>query len=397
VSRPSSVLGLLLVLVACGPRDAAPPSETAPALRAEALRRQAEEARRIGFPLQIEGLDGLRFVLVPRGDETLGSPESEPGRQADESAHDVRLITPCYVQLTEVTNAQFRRWRPAHRSGATVAGHSLDGDEQPVVNVSWLEAEEYAAWLTARDGRWTYRLPTEAEWEHACRAGSGAAFATGDALSADVAARGSPATEPVASHAPNAWNLFDLHGNAAEWCGDWYAAYPLWVLDNPQGPQRGEERVVRGGSYAVPAPSLRCAHRAHLPPGYRGPEVGFRLVVEVGYGDAEHGAHAITFRTIDPSAVGGEERDRPGYALRMISVVKRLTDRQIELSPRWRSLEGRTPVSMRIVPGRFYVYCYRREGDREVRGDEVKFIVPDDGGVIEVPVPLSDQRGSNRR
>jgi formylglycine-generating enzyme required for sulfatase activity len=397
-ARPLPLLLSIALLAGCGSELAGPRGEVPG--RAACLRQQEEEARRLGLPLEIEGLDGLRFVLVPRGEFVMGSPEGEPGRGEDEAGHFVRMITPYYIQRTEVTNAEFRAFRPAHASGVTAAGVPLDGDDQPAVNVTWLEAEEYAAWLTARDGRRRYRLPTEAEWEYACRAGSRTAFATGDVLPTSAAsyAGGAPAaTSAVASRDPNGWNLCDLHGNAAEWCRDWYAPYPSWALDSPQGPPRGEERVVRGGSWSAPAARARSAHRAHLPPGYRSPEVGFRVVAEVGYGDPEHGAHPLTFRTVDPSAEAGEVRDRPGYALRMISVVQRLTDRQIDLSPRWRTLEGETPLAMRMVPGKFYVYCWRVDGDKEIRGDEVKFVVPDDGPTIEVPVPLSDQHGSNRR
>ncbi|MHC5011247.1 MAG: formylglycine-generating enzyme family protein [Planctomycetota bacterium] len=396
------VLLLACAFPACGGvEDATVPRETNRGVALFPAGAREAEAETIGFPVRFENALGMHFELIPTGHFRMGSPLEERGRDPGEAPHEIGMVTPFYVQTTEVTNAWFRLWRSWHDSGRTSAGADLDGDDQPVVGVTHQEAERFALWLSERDPRWTYRLPTEAEWEYACRAGADTAFSFGDgparAHANFAGSREVLATAPVASYAPNAWGLYDLHGNAAEWCQDRFAPYPVWRLDNPQGPLEGDERIVRGGSWASSPRRGRCAHRAHLLPGHRGPQVGFRLVALVGYGNEQYGAHAVTFVTIDPSATEGEERSRPGWPLRMISVVKRLTDRQIGLRPIWRELDGVTPVSLRLRPGRYYVYCYRRDGAVEIRGEEVKFDIPRDAPLIEAPVPLQEQRGSNRR
>jgi formylglycine-generating enzyme required for sulfatase activity len=341
---------------------------------------QAAEGERTGWPLELTNDLGQRFRLIPAATFTMGSPEGEPGRGDDETCHEVKLVRPYYLQTTEVTNAQYRRYCPDHASG-----EGFDGDAQPVVRVSWEDAEAYAAWLAERDPRFVYRLPTEAEWEHACRAGGGAAWSCADRLAA------ADATEAVGTRPANAWGLHDLHGNAAEWCHDRYGPYPLWLQQSPQGAASGEERVARGGCWVDPPQRTRTAARSHHPAAHRGPTVGFRLAFGLSYGRTDHGRYTVEVRTIDPTVDEGEDRDRPGWPIYMISVVDRLTDRVNQIpDPRWTLLREPSPLTLRLAPGIYYVYAFRMEGERRVRSIERKFNVPGPE-IVECPIPRKYQ------
>ncbi len=207
-----------------------------------------------------------------------------------------------WMGRTEVTNAQYRKYLP-HES-TDFHGYSLNGDEQPAVFINWYEAKAFAEWVTAQgDGRWHFRLPTEAEWEYTCRAGTATSRFWGDdpdnaCRYADVAdltaARqwshwrthhcedGYEVTAPVASFKPNAFGLYDMLGNAFEWCEDVYRkdAHRHHQRTNPVVTQGGSERVIRGGCwYSWPA-GVRSAGRSDHPAAGRSRDyfLGFRLV-----------------------------------------------------------------------------------------------------------------------
>jgi formylglycine-generating enzyme required for sulfatase activity len=204
----------------------------------------------------------------------------------------------------EVTNAEYRVWKRGHDSG-DCKGHSLNGDRQPVAGVSWDDASGFAKWLTEREGR-TYRLPTEAEWEYACRAGTTTPFSFGDTISTEQAnydgryAYGSgregvyrECSTDVGTLGCNAWGLFDMHGNAWEWCSDWYAdSCADWFVDDPRGrvkdpfgPTTGSVRVLRGGSWYDLPWGLRSACRTRATPAGRLGYYGFRLVSPLPEGE----------------------------------------------------------------------------------------------------------------
>ncbi len=243
--------------------------------------------------LQLDLGKGVKMplVLIPAGEFMMGSPAGEKERQACETpVHKVKMTRPFYMGQCEVTNAQYRRFRPAHHS------EYLDGDDQPALFVSWCDADAFCRWLSKKAAR-TVRLPTEAEWEYACRAGTTTRFYTGDqARLKDSAALGKAGwyganargrSRPVGQKAPNAFGLCDMHGNAWEWCGDWYAAdyYGKSPEADPPGPPAGAAKVLRGGSYRFwTTYYCRSAHRYSSRPRARECVTGFRVVAEVGRG-----------------------------------------------------------------------------------------------------------------
>jgi formylglycine-generating enzyme required for sulfatase activity len=189
---------------------------------------------------------GMKFVLIPAGEFTMGSPENEQGRDSNEPQHKVKITKPFYMQTTEVTQAQ---WKAVMGNNPSY----FKGNDLPVETVSWDDAQEFIKKLSAKEGV-KYRLPTEAEWEYACRAGSTTKFYFGeDESKLDEYAwyhnNSDGKTHPVGQKKPNAWGLYDMHGNVWEWCQDWYGAdyYKNSPAEDPQGPASAESRVLRGG------------------------------------------------------------------------------------------------------------------------------------------------------
>jgi len=218
---------------------------------------------------------GMRMVLVPAGSFLMGSPPGAPLRQEEEVPHRVTLTRAFRMSATEVTRRQWFALMP------TSPGLPQD-DDIPVASVSWREAQEFCARLSQKD-KVAYRLPTEAEWEYACRAGgqddSGGAELEATAWYAD---NSDGAAHGVGSRKPNPWGLFDMLGNVAEWTQDVYAPYPrLDLQTDPGGPATGTSHVVRGGSWRSFPPALRCAARTGTPASYQLPQLGFRVVQQV--------------------------------------------------------------------------------------------------------------------
>jgi formylglycine-generating enzyme required for sulfatase activity len=229
---------------------------------------------------------GFSSAAVSAGTFMMGSPEDEPGRNPDETQHEVTLRRGFYLQTTPVTQKQ---WKLV--MGKELSAFGNEGDTCPVVGVSWDEVQEFLKKLNAL-GDAGYRLPTEAEWEYACRAGTASAFANGDIAErfcghdACLDAVGwycgnsGRKVHPVARKAPNAWGLYDMHGNVWEWCQDWYGEYPAAPQMDPLGAAFGPGRVVRGGSWFNNAQNCRSACRFYLPPNSKSDFLGFRLVRE---------------------------------------------------------------------------------------------------------------------
>ena len=227
---------------------------------------------------------GMKFVRVEAGTFVMGQGEAAPRerkewevRDWDEApAHRVKISRPFYLGVCEVTNAEYERFDPAHKKYRGKDSVSIK-DNEPVVYVTWQEANDFCLWLSKQEGK-PYRLPTEAEWEYACRAGTTTAYHTGDSLSPEHANLGVGRdgkllkTAPVGSYKPNAWGLHDMHGNVAEWCLDWYGPYAAGEQTDPVGRADGYARVTRGWSYLIPSffkdgtRYARSANRSgHLP------------------------------------------------------------------------------------------------------------------------------------
>ncbi len=219
---------------------------------------------------------GMKFVLIPSGEFTMGSPASEKDRDSDETQHKVKITKPFYMQTTEVTQAQWKAVmgnNPSH----------FKGDNLPVEQVSWDDVQEFLKKLSAKEGA-KYRLPTEAEWEYACRGGSTTRFCFGDDESklgeyAWYGANSDSKTHPVEMKKPNAWGLYDMHGNVCEWCSDWYDKdyYSKSPANDPQGPASGSHRVLRGGCWGDIAGVCRSAFRRWNWPADRDYGIGFRV------------------------------------------------------------------------------------------------------------------------
>ncbi|MCS7022612.1 MAG: bifunctional serine/threonine-protein kinase/formylglycine-generating enzyme family protein [Gemmataceae bacterium] len=255
-------------------------------------------------PSEFTNTVSMRLVMVKPGEYRIGSPPEEQGRRSDEGPpHQVRLTRPFLMAVTETTNGQFQQvmgYVPSQSSKAAARSLAL-----PVENVTWWEAVEFCRKLTEREQKepwsrpgWGYRLPTEAEWEYAARAGAETPFAFGQLLQFGRQAifkpeetdpygvggdmhRPPPLPEEVGRRVGNPFGLQDMHGNVAEWCHDWYS--PTYGNNvqrrvDPVGPADGDRRVVRGGSFALPATACRSAARAALRPELRRPDVGFRVV-----------------------------------------------------------------------------------------------------------------------
>jgi formylglycine-generating enzyme required for sulfatase activity len=294
--------------------------------------------------VDLGGNVNLKMVLIPAGAFTMGSRESAEDTaaffnkldgvdhlkaaflQREHPQHRVRITKPFYLGIYHVTRGQFRQfvndtaYKTAAEKGEKPGGYGWDGDkkigfnekyswrnagfeqtdEHPVVNVSWNDAVAFCKWLSRKEGE-TYRLPTEAEWEYACRAGTTTRYYSGDDPEtlakvgnvADATAKkkfphwkytikgsdGYVFTSPVGSFKPNAFGLYDMHGNASQWCADWYGAdyYAASPANDPTGPDSGHYHVLRGGSWFTGPSSARSAERYSRAPEGLGCENGFRV------------------------------------------------------------------------------------------------------------------------
>jgi len=211
---------------------------------------------------------GMQLKLIPAGEFLMGSPESEPKRRHRwEGQHRVRITKPFYFGVYSVTQSQ---WMSVMGT-EPFAGEPLGkvGSDYPATCVSHDDAVEFCHKLSELENA-PYRLPTEAEWEYACRARSSAAYSFGDTadqleqyawFDASSNRVGERYAHRVGQKLPNAFGLYDMHGNVYEWCSDWYGLYPVETVDDPPGPSSGSIRVRRGGSCHSPAECCRSAHR----------------------------------------------------------------------------------------------------------------------------------------
>jgi eukaryotic-like serine/threonine-protein kinase len=303
------------------PRE--PARAVAPFDEAEAKRFQQAWADYLGFPVVREvdlgGGATMRLILIPPGTFQMGSPESDPNAGDEEMPrHKVTITKPYYLGASPVTRGQFTAFVEAERykteaetdgsgAGYSAATRDLDAgpryswrdpgfaqtDEEPAVNLTWYDAMNFCEWLSTREKK-AYGLPTEAQWEYACRAGTTTRFWCGDADESlegnanilDASARatfraglnkvwafqswddGHPFTSPVGAFKANPWGLYDMHGNVWQWCGDYYDGgyYGQSPVNDPQNLSETEARVLRGGSWFRDPSTCRAAQRSGIAP-----------------------------------------------------------------------------------------------------------------------------------
>lgn len=245
----------------------------------------AREAQRVvssekKLPIETVNSLGMKFRLIPNGSFMMGSPPREKGRWEGEVPHLIHIRQPFYLSKTEVTQ---RQWKAV--MGPTSNPSKFTGDDRPVEEVSWYDCQEFLIALAAQENvpKWTYRLPTEEQWEYVARAGTDTAYYFGDnPARLDnyewYRANSYGSTHKVARFRPNAYGLYDILGNVWEWCWNSYKPYP----GSPE--KLSDEynweiiRVIRGGNWKVNAQLCRVANRARLGPTSKGNMLGFRVV-----------------------------------------------------------------------------------------------------------------------
>lgn len=268
---------LLAALIGCGdgksqsdksrPKNAGAPKDLTVAPKAASDANENLPATRV---VDLGGGVKMEFVLITSGSFTMGTENSS----TDEKAHKVTITKPFYLGKFEVTQKQWQQVMGANPSG-------FKGEQNPVDRVSWNDGQEFLKKVNALVPGGGFRLPTESEWEYACRAGSTGDYAGTGKLD-DMGWYGGNSenkTHPVGAKKPNAWGLFDMHGNVYEWCADWKGEYPAGVVTDPSGPEQGSSRVLRGGSWYFNASVCRSASRLEDAPVTRHYSYGFRVAL----------------------------------------------------------------------------------------------------------------------
>ncbi len=240
---------------------------------------------------------GMKFVRIEPGTFVMGVGKTPLAHELtnhrgtqfegdfdEKPNHEVTISKPLYVGVYEVTNFQYEVFDPGHKELRSKDSGLSEEDDEAVINVNWYEARAFCQWLSDKEGL-PYRLPTEAEWEYACRAGTDTHFHTGDALPEEFHKNakmlGVAAKVPlhVGKTPPNPWGLYDMHGNVEEWCHDWYGPYPHGPQKDPVGCADGDFRVLRGGSHGTVIYYLRSANRMGTVPEDKHWLIGFRVVI----------------------------------------------------------------------------------------------------------------------
>lgn len=274
------------------PEQAGADGSAPPPIRAMTIRPTKSTASNSAVAAVLNDKLQLQLNLIPAGTFTMGSPANEPERDHEEKQHSVTLSKPFYLSATLVTCAEYE---------AVIGAKSRDANrpDAPAI-VAWTDAVRFCTALSQNTGR-KFRLPTEAEWEYACRAGTATPFNTGAQITTDQAnfdgkfvyPGGAPGIyrrglTPVRTFKPNAWGLFDMHGNAYQWCSDWYGPYLSGAVIDPQGADSGVTRVIRGGKYGSGPRYIRSAARYHYNPNNSSVVFGFRVVMEASADELKH-------------------------------------------------------------------------------------------------------------
>ncbi|MDC1022812.1 SUMF1/EgtB/PvdO family nonheme iron enzyme [bacterium] len=295
-------------------------------------------------PLQVDGTPSahtvasisMEMIFCPPGTFTMGSPTSESGRAGDETQHQVTLTNGFYLGKYEVTQAQYQTVMNGNSEGLNADPSQFKGSNRPVEKASWEDAQIFLSQLNSIEqtaGRlptgWKYVLPTEAQWEYACRAGTTTAYSWGNDINSSRAnynwdggsndGNDYKQTRDVGQYAANPWGFFDMQGNVWEWVSDWKANYLIGAQTDPEGPASGSNRVHRGGSWHSVGTALRSAKRNDGPPSNRRNYLGFRVGFQAVQPDTANpelelfGGAGITREAgqawAEPGAAGHDARD----------------------------------------------------------------------------------------
>jgi formylglycine-generating enzyme required for sulfatase activity len=284
---------------------------------------------------------GMELKLIPSGTFQMGSKDCSPEEQP---VHEVRITTPFYLGVTEVTNAQWKKVMGSVPS-------TWKDDDRPVEQVSWGDAMQFCEKLSAlpaeKAARRVYRLPTEAEWEYSCRAGTKARYSFGDDESqlgvyAWFHRNSGAKTHVVAQHKPNAWGLYDMHGNVWEWCSDCYGDYGSDAVTDPQGASTASARVSRGGSWGDTATDCQSAHRRGPGPSIRNHYLGFRLALSSS-GTGVHESRLVADQASEPVIA----RDEPQGPKQRVERLRAKPVFQLTFDGDWKN--AGTPSGIRAI------------------------------------------------
>jgi formylglycine-generating enzyme required for sulfatase activity/serine/threonine protein kinase len=256
-------------------KQAAEEQRAAELAKAKSTNEEASKVTKAGEERDFEIAPNVKIKMcwIPPGEFMMGSPAGEQGRNYGETQHQVKITQGFWMGKTEVTQGQ---WRAVMGDNPSC----FNGEDLPVEQVSWNDAQGFVKAMNthaALQNGWEWTLPTEAQWEYACRAGTTGAYAGDLDQMAWYDKNSSGKTHPVGLKKPNAWGLHDMHGNVWEWCADWYGAYPGGAMTDPQGAASGSNRVFRGGGWDYDAYYCRVAGRILYYPSFGGYGIGFRI------------------------------------------------------------------------------------------------------------------------
>ncbi len=372
------------------------PTVVAPFSADDARTYQKQWADHLGVPIERTNSLGMRLVLIPPGQFEMGATDEEiqlavsqvgslgfpwvrPLVRSEGPRHRIRITRPLFFGGCEVTIAQFRRFveatsyqteaqrdRRVSRDGRPIQGQISETavrDDGPVTHVTWNDALAFCQWLSRQEDA-IYRLPTEAEWEYACRAGTETPWSFGDrsqdlAEHAWYAANSKGGVHPVGQKKPNAWGLFDLHGNVSEWCADWMAKdYKLPPSgDDSTGASSGYWRIYRGGAWDSAAVFTRSAFRIGIPPDVCNDALGFRVVCQLAASpDTRRAVPNAPPLAVAPFAAAEASQYQERWAAHLRQPVEQENSlgMKLRLIPPGRFLMGATPqeINLAIEQGR---------------------------------------------
>ena len=326
---------VILSICIAGCRQQLPDPPPASLQDAVARDRQLTPAQLSVGSLKVNSV-GMVLVPIPAGEFVMGSPEEETGRFSNEIQHGVRISRAFYMSATEVTQRQWKTLMGTEPWQGDLL-FVKEGSDYPAMFVSWSDAVEFCEKLSQREGL-EYRLPTEAEWEYACRAGTSTAYSFGDDaadlgdyawIGENTYSAGEAYAHRAGEKRPNAWGIYDMHGNVQEWCHDWHGDYPLQLVTDPTGSAASGVRVIRGGRWVSKAMTCRSADRIGVTPDTRDVFVGFRVVLSLrGWNPVGTQTERVELVAVKPAAEASRAVSAATLATEGMGTDRQLRDDQ---------------------------------------------------------------------